>query len=39
VLVPDVPPLLGGLTGLVGIAVFAAAGAVLLARTPAAASG
>jgi membrane protease YdiL (CAAX protease family) len=33
VLVPDVPPLLGGLTGLVGIVVFGAAGAVLLART------
>jgi membrane protease YdiL (CAAX protease family) len=33
VLVPDVPPLLGGLTGLVGIVVFGAVGAVLLART------
>jgi membrane protease YdiL (CAAX protease family) len=33
VMVPDVPPLLGGLTGLVGIVVFGAAGAVLLART------
>jgi membrane protease YdiL (CAAX protease family) len=32
-LVPDVPPLLGGLTGLVGIIVFGVAGAVLLART------
>jgi membrane protease YdiL (CAAX protease family) len=33
-LVVDVPPLLGGLTGVVGIAVLAVAGAVLLARTP-----
>ncbi len=34
VLVPDVDPLLGGLTGAVGIAAFAAAGATLLGRTP-----
>ncbi len=33
-LVPDVHPLLGGLTGAVGIALFAAAGALLLARAP-----
>ena len=34
VLVVDVPPLLGGLTGAVGVALIAGAGAWLLARTP-----
>jgi hypothetical protein len=34
VLVTDVPPLLGGLTGVIGIVVLGAAGAALLARTP-----
>jgi hypothetical protein len=33
VLVPDVPPLLGGLTGAVGVVAIALVGTWLLART------